>query len=159
VAFLVVEQLASTSMEQARRAVRHAFGMDLPGRASPVFPTGVYTIPEVGMVGETEESLKRAGVDYFVGRAPYSSSARGRIIGDADGFLKLLFQRRDMKLLGVHAIGEQATELVHVGMMAMLAGSAAEAFDEACFNIPTLGALYKVAALDAMTAAVQGRSG
>jgi NAD(P) transhydrogenase len=151
--------LASTSMEQARRAVRHAFGVDLTGHASPVLPTGVYTIPEVGMVGETEESLQRAGVDYVAGRAPYSSSARGRIIGDSDGFLKLLFQRHDMKLLGVHAIGEQATELVHVGMMALLSGSDVQVFDEACFNIPTLGALYKVAAQDAMNAAIQGRSG
>ena len=110
------------------------------------------------MVGETEESLKRAGVDYIVGRGPYFSSARGRIIGDSDGFLKLLFRRHDLKLLGVHAIGEQATELVHMGMMALLTGSGAGVFDEACFNIPTLGALYKVAALDAMTTAAQRAS-
>lgn len=147
--------LASTSMEQARRAVRHAFGMDLTARASGLLPTGVYTIPEVSMVGETEESLVRAGVDHIVGRAPYFSTARGRIIGDSDGFLKLLFRRYDLKLLGVHAIGEQATELVHVGLMALLTGSGAGVFDEACFNIPTLGALYKVAALDAMTTAAK----
>ena len=150
--------LASTSMEQARRAVRHAFGADLTGRASGMLPTGVYTIPEVSMVGETEESLERAGVDYIVGSGPYLSSARGRIIGDSDGFLKLLFRRSDMKLLGVHAIGEQATELVHVGLMALLTDSSAGVFDEACFNIPTLGALYKVAALDAMTAAARRES-
>jgi NAD(P) transhydrogenase len=150
--------LASTSMEQGRRAVRHAFGADLTGRASGLLPTGVYTIPEVSMVGETEESLERAGVDYIVGRGPYLSSARGRIIGDSDGFLKLLFRRSDMKLLGVHAIGEQATELVHVGLMALLTDSGAGVFDEACFNIPTLGALYKVAALDAMTAAARRES-
>jgi NAD(P) transhydrogenase len=148
--------LASTSMEQARRAVRHALGVNLTGHASAVLPTGVYTIPEVGMVGETEESLKKAGVDYVVGRGPYTACARGRIIGDSDGFLKLLFARHDLKLLGVHAIGEQATELVHVGMMSLLTGSGVELFDEACFNIPTLGALYKVAALDAMIAATQG---
>jgi NAD(P) transhydrogenase len=147
--------LASTSMEQARRAVRHAFGMDSPSRASGLLPTGVYTIPEVSMVGETEESLARSGVSYVVGRAPYSSSARGRIIGDADGFLKLLFRREDLKLLGVHALGEQATELVHVGLMALLTGSGAAVFDGACFNIPTLGALYKVAALDALTTAAR----
>jgi NAD(P) transhydrogenase len=147
--------LASTGMEQARRAVRHAFGVDLTARASGLLPSGVYTIPEVSMVGETEESLVRAGVDYIVGRGPYSSSARGRIIGDSGGFLKLLFRGHDLKLLGVHAIGEQATELVHVGLMALLTGSGAGVFDEACFNIPTLGALYKVAALDAMTTAMQ----
>ena len=142
--------LASTSMEQARRAVRHALGVDVRTRASDLLPTGVYTIPEVSMVGETEESLKRSGVGYIVGRAPYFSSARGRISGDSDGFLKLLFRRHDWKLLGVHVIGEQATELIHVGLMALLTGSGAEVFEEACFNIPTLGALYKVAALDAM---------
>jgi NAD(P) transhydrogenase len=143
--------LASTSMQQARLAVRHACGADLRVRPSNLLPTGVYTIPEVSMAGDTEESLLRQGVDYIVGRAPYSSSARGRIIGDSDGFLKLLFRRSDLKLLGVHAIGEQATELIHVGLMALLTGSGGELFDEACFNIPTLGALYKVATLDAMT--------
>jgi NAD(P) transhydrogenase len=143
--------LASTSMEQARRAVRHAFGVDLTARASGLLPTGVYTIPEVSMVGETEESLTRSGVDYVVGRAMYISNGRGRIIGDTVGFLKLLFQRSDLKLLGVHVIGEQATELVHVGLMVLLAGSGAHVFDEACFNIPTLGALYKTATLDAFT--------
>jgi len=145
--------LASTSMEQGRRAVRHAFEMDLSPHATNVLPTGVYTIPEVSMVGDTEEHLKKTGVDYVVGRAPYFATARGRIIGDPDGFLKLLFHRDDLKLLGVHAIGEQATELVHIGLMALLTGSGARMFDEACFNIPTLGALYKVAALDAMKAA------
>ena len=106
------------------------------------------------MVGETEESLTRAGIDYTVGRAPYFSSGRGRIIGDSDGFLKLLFQRSNLKLLGVHVIGEQATELVHVGLIALLTGSNADVFDRACFNIPTLGALYKVATLDALSPTV-----
>lgn len=142
--------LASTSMDQARRAVRHAFAPELyPERASKLLPTGVYTIPEASMIGETEEALQRDKVDYVAGRGHYRSSARGRIIGDVDGFLKLLFRRSDMKLLGVHAIGEQATELVHIGLMAMLLEASVEIFDEACFNIPTLGQLYKVAALDA----------
>jgi NAD(P) transhydrogenase len=127
--------------------------VDLTPRASGLLPTGVYTIPEVSMAGETEEALKHAGVEYVVGRGPYFSSARGRIIGDSSGFLKLLFRREDMKLLGVHAIGEQATEIVHIGLMALLTGAGAGMFDEACFNIPTLGSLYKVASLDAMTAA------
>ena len=145
--------LASTSMEQGRRAIRHAFGPQSSSRPSSLLPTGVYTIPEVSMIGETEESLRRAKVDYVVGRGAYSASARGRIIGDLDGFLKLLFRVGDMKLLGVHAMGEQATELVHVGLMVMLAGGSTDIFDEACFNIPTLGVLYKVAALDALRAA------
>jgi NAD(P) transhydrogenase len=150
--------LASTSMDQARRAVRGAFHPDAPTQATRLLPTGVYTIPEVSMVGETEESLRHSGADYIVGHAAYSSSARGRIIGDSDGFLKLIFRRGDMKLLGVHAIGEQATDLVHVGLIAMMAGLSVNVFDEACFNIPTLGALYKSAALHAMIAATAPRA-
>jgi NAD(P) transhydrogenase len=145
--------LASTSMDQARRAVRCVFNPNAPSHASRMLPTGVYTIPEVSMVGETEEALRHARVDYIVGHSSYSASARGRIIGDSDGFLKLIFRRGDMKLLGVHAIGEQATDLIHIGLIALLAGLTVEIFDEACFNIPTLGALYKSAALHAMIAA------
>jgi len=143
--------LASTSMQQARIAMRHAFGSQATTDSFRLLPTGVYTIPEVGMVGETEDSLKSKGVDYVVGRSGYQDNARGRIIGDKHGFLKLLFRRLDMKLLGVHVVGEQATELVHIGMMAMLTDSKAMIFDEACFNVPTLGELYKLAALDAMS--------
>jgi NAD(P) transhydrogenase len=148
--------LASTGMQQARLAMRHAFGLGLPSPAFRLLPTGVYTIPEIGMVGETEDSLKHKEVDYVVGRGPYQANARGRIIGDTDGFLKLLFRREDMKLLGVHAMGEQATEIVHIGMMAMLTGSTVEVFDEACFNIPTLGELYKLASLDAIVRTSDG---
>ena len=143
--------LASTSMQQARIAMRHAFGSEVTPDSFRLLPTGVYTIPEVGMVGETEDSLRSKEVDYIVGRAAYQDNARGRIIGDQHGFLKLLFRPSDMKLLGVHVIGEQATELVHIGMMAMLTDSAAMIFDEACFNVPTLGELYKLATLDAMS--------
>lgn len=143
--------LASTAMDQARRAVRSVFDPALVhGPALRLLPSGVYTIPEIGMIGETEESLKHSQTNYVAGRAHYATSARGRIIGDEHGFLKLLFGRDNgMKLIGVHAIGEQATDLVHIGLMAMLAGSSIDIFDEACFNIPTLGALYKTAALDA----------
>ncbi len=116
--------LASTSMQQARCAVRAAFNGAALTQPSRFLPTGVYTIPEVSMAGETEEALQRAGVEYVVGRAPYGRSARGRIIGDTDGFLKLLFRRSDMRLLGVHAMGEQATELVHVGMTGTACGHA-----------------------------------
>jgi NAD(P) transhydrogenase len=141
--------LASTSMDQARRAVRFALGLEVSA-ISPMLPNGIYTIPEVSMVGETEESLQKHGVDYVVGRAGYDSNARGRIIGDVEGFLKLLFRRQDMKLLGVHIIGEQATEVVHIGLMAMLAECTAEVFVEACFNAPTLGGLYKSATFNAL---------
>jgi NAD(P) transhydrogenase len=141
--------LASTSIAQARCAVGHALGLESV-TPSPLLPNGIYTIPEVSMVGETEESLQKKGVDYVVGRAKYSENARGQIIGDVDGFLKLLFDRREMKLLGVHVLGELATEVVHIGLIAMMAGGGAHLFIEACFNIPTLGALYKSAALDAV---------
>jgi NAD(P) transhydrogenase len=142
--------LASTSMEQARRAIRHAFGPTPTSDIAALLPTGVYTIPEIGMVGETEERLKDQGVAYLVGRAAYRRSARGQIIGDSDGMLKLLFRRSDFRLLGAHVIGEQATELVHIGLLAMLYDADAHLFDEMCFNLPTLGQLYKLAALDAM---------
>jgi NAD(P) transhydrogenase len=144
--------LASTSMQQARYAIRAAFDAAELTPPSRFLPTGVYTIPEVSMAGETEEALERAGIEYVAGRAPYTRCARGRIIGDTEGFLKLLFRRSDMRLLGVHAMGEQATELVHVGMIALMTGASADLFDEACFNVPTLGALYKVAAFEASLA-------
>lgn len=143
--------LASTSMQQARIAMRHAVGSGVTSDSFRLLPAGVYTIPEVGVVGETEDSLRTKGIEYIVGRGAYHDNARGRIIGDQHGFLKLLFRRADMKLLGVHMIGEQATDLVHIGMMAMMTDSGASLFDEACFNVPTLGELYKLAALDAMS--------
>lgn len=147
--------LASTSMQQSRYAIHAAFNPATASLPSRFLPTGVYTIPEVSMVGETEEALKHAGVEYVAGRAPYSRSARGRIIGDTDGFLKLLFRKSDMRLLGVHAMGEQATELVHIGMIALMMGASADLFDEACFNVPTLGALYKIAAFEASLASAR----
>jgi NAD(P) transhydrogenase len=150
--------LASTSMEQGRRAARHALGLEARAPISRLLPNGIYTIPEVSAVGETEESLKQQGVDYVVGRADYQGNARGRIIGDLGGFLKLLFRRQDMKLLGVHIIGEQATEIVHIGLMAMMSGCTAEVFVEACFNTPTLGSLYKSATIDALLRASGARA-
>jgi NAD(P) transhydrogenase len=141
--------LASTSMEQARRAIGHAFGQAV-GALSPLLPNGIYTIPEVSMIGETEESLQKKHIDYVVGRARYEDNARGQIIGDKDGFLKLLVRRDNLELVGVHVIGELATEIVHIGLMAMLTGSSVQIFLEACFNVPTLGMLYKTAALEAL---------
>jgi NAD(P) transhydrogenase len=142
-------KLASASMEQGRRAALHALGAVVPTRLSPLIPSGIYTIPEASMVGETEQALERSGVSYVVGRARYENDARGRIIGDTAGFLKLLFRRDDMKLLGVHVLGEQATEVVHIGLMAMLTGSTGDVFAAACFNFPTLAGLYKTATFDA----------
>jgi NAD(P) transhydrogenase len=141
--------LASTSMEQARRAARHALGLSETA-IFPLLPNGIYTIPEVGMAGETEESLKKKGVAYVVGRANYWENARGRIIGEQDGFLKLLFRREDQRLLGVHIIGQDATDVVHIGLIAMICNASANLFVDACFNLPTLGVLYKVATLNAL---------
>jgi NAD(P) transhydrogenase len=146
--------LASTSMEQARRAAGHAVGVQV-SVLSPLLPNGIYTIPEVSMVGETEDSLKKRGIQYVVGRSRYAENARGQIIGDKDGFLKLIFRQDNMKLVGVHVIGELATEIVHIGLMAMLTSSGAELFVESCFNIPTLSALYKTATLDAIQEAAK----
>jgi NAD(P) transhydrogenase len=135
--------LASTGMQQARRAMSVAFGGadNLPAR--DILPSAVYTIPEVAMAGDTEQAVQAAGVDYVVGRARYADNPRGCIIGEKEGFLKLIFRREDLKLLGVHAIGELASELVHIGMIAMAADCDATVFGEMSFNVPTLGALYQ----------------
>jgi NAD(P) transhydrogenase len=144
--------LASVSAEQARVAVCAAFGVRLKERIEPVFPNGIYTIPEVSTIGASEESLKKKRIDYVVGRAEYASNARGAIIGDRSGMLKLLFRRRDMRLLGAHMMGEQATELIHIGMMTLLCGGGAGDLRDACFNVPTLSNLYKDAAYRAQIA-------
>ncbi|GIW86503.1 MAG: NAD(P)(+) transhydrogenase [Isosphaeraceae bacterium] len=143
--------LAATSMEQARVAVCHAFdAAAFKANIAPLLPTGIYTIPEVSAVGAAEEDLNQQGADFIVGRAAYAGNARGEIIGDRYGFLKLIFDRATMKLLGVHAIGEQASELVHIGLVAILTNSGADLFNTACFNYPTLGDLYKDATYDAL---------
>ena len=142
--------LAATGMEQARIAVSHALDFSMKSDLAPLLPSGIYTIPEASMVGETEETLNAKGIVYVVGRAPYSHNVRGKIIGDHTGVLKLLFHATDMKLLGVHVVGELATEVVHIGLMAMLTDSTVEVFNRACFNYPTLGDLYKYAAYDAI---------
>src|SRR6185436_939110 len=103
--------LAATGIEQARVAVNHAFGSTFKSDIAAFLPTGIYTIPEASMAGETEQSLREKGVDYIAGRARAADLPRGEIIGDRTGFLKLLFRREDMRLLGVHLVGEQATEL------------------------------------------------
>jgi NAD(P) transhydrogenase len=137
--------LASTSREQARVAMVHAFGNRNDQELSALLPNGIFTIPEVSMVGESEESLAKKGIDFIVGRARYNESARGEIIGDEVGFLKLLFGREDKRLLGVHVIGEHATELVHLGLLVMMANGGADLIHRTCFNYPTLGDLYTLA--------------
>ncbi len=141
--------LASTSMAQGRLAVRHALGLEDPALA-PVLPTGIYTIPEISVAGESEASAKKKNIPVIVGRAPYSANSRGQIIGDTAGFLKLIFRQEDMQLIGVHVIGEQATEIVHIGLLGILTEIKAELLVDICFNTPTLSMMYKAAALDAI---------
>ncbi len=140
--------LASTSQEQGRLAACHAFGV--PASSIPaLFPLGIYSIPEISMVGKTEEELTKEGVPYESGVAHFRETARGAIVGDVSGFLKLLFHRETRKLLGVHILGTSATELVHVGQAVMALGGTLDYFVETVFNYPTFAESYKVAALDA----------
>ena len=142
--------LASTSMEQGRVAVCHAFGFKYKQRVASMLPMGIYTIPEISAAGETEDSCKEKKIDYVVGRALYENNARGHITGDTAGMLKLIFSRGDKKLLGVSIIGENATELIHIGMMALDNGLTIDEFIEQVFNYPTLSELYKYAAYDGL---------
>jgi NAD(P) transhydrogenase len=142
--------LASTSMEQGRVAVCHAFGFKYKQRVASMLPMGIYTIPEISAAGETEESCKEKKIDYCVGRALYSNNARGHIVGDTAGLLKLIFARADRKLLGVSIIGEIATELIHIGMTVLDQGLTIDEFIEQVFNYPTLSETYKYAAYDGL---------
>ncbi len=141
--------LASTSMQQGRHAACHAFGH--PDRIDiSLLPYGIYAIPEISMVGLNEEELKRTEVPYGIGIARYKEIARGQLIGDETGMLKLLFHRHTRHLLGVHAIGEGATELIHIGQAVMAFHGKIDYFIDTVFNYPTLAECYKVAALDGM---------
>jgi NAD(P) transhydrogenase len=142
--------LASTAMEQARVAMCHAFGFTYRREVSSLLPYGVYTIPEVSCVGLSEEEAKEKNVPYAVGRAFYRDNARGKILGDADGVIKLLFDRGTRKLVGCHCIGDRASELVHVGQTAIALGGTVETFLEMVFNYPTLSEMFKYAAYDAL---------
>jgi NAD(P) transhydrogenase len=142
--------LASVSMEQGRVAACHAFGIPYKTHVAPLTPFGVYTIPEISMVGATEEDLKAKAAPYEVGRARYEHNARGQIIGETDGALKLVFDPATKKLLGVHIIGDRATELIHIGQMVMSAGGTIDVFIDSIFNFPTLAELYKYAAYDGL---------
>ncbi len=143
--------LASTSMEQGRLAMRHAF--NIPGVAirTEVLPFAAYAIPELSYVGASEESLQKAGTPYVVGRGSYEANPRGQIIGDLGGMLKLLFEADTLKLLGVHIIGTNASELVHIGFAFLRGNATAQQIAETLFNYPTLSDLYRHAALKALT--------
>jgi NAD(P) transhydrogenase len=141
--------LASTSMEQGRLASCHMFGAPSQNM-SALFPYGIYTIPEISMVGQTEERLTEAKVPYEVGMAKYKELAKSMMLGDESGMLKLLFDRNTRKLLGVHAIGQRATEIIHIGQAVLAYGGSIEYFRDTVFNYPTLAEAYKVAALDGL---------
>jgi NAD(P) transhydrogenase len=142
--------LASTSMEQGRLAVCHAFGFHYKQKLASMMPMGIYTIPEISAAGETEESCREKKIAYEAGRARYENNARGMIIGDTAGLLKLIFRRDDKRLIGVHIIGESATELVHIGSAVMEMGGTLDTFIELVFNYPTLSEMYKYAAYDGL---------
>jgi NAD(P) transhydrogenase len=152
--------LAATAMEQGRLASSHMFQKtsdgqrpavsDAGGSGGPqsLFPFGIYTIPEISMVGQTEQGLTKQNIPYEVGIARYREIARGQLIADPHGLLKLLFHPDSRRLLGVHAIGTGATELIHIGQTVIAAGMPIDYFVESIFNYPTLAECYKVAALD-----------
>jgi NAD(P) transhydrogenase len=144
--------LASTSMEQARVGVCHAFDLKYKERVASLLPYGVWTIPEIATVGETEESLKRRDVPYEVGRASYRLNPRGLILGDVDGFVKLLFHADDQRILGISIVGDSACELIHVGLTCMTFGGTLDFFIQSVFNYPSLADAYKYAAYDGLQA-------
>jgi NAD(P) transhydrogenase len=136
-------------MEQGRVAVCHAFGVpvvSVPG----LFPYGIYSIPEISFVGETEEQLTETGVPYEIGIAHYREIARGQILNDTTGLLKLLFHRETRRLLGVHIVGEGATELIHIGQAVIGLEGSIDTFVNTVVNYPTLAECYKVAALNGL---------
>ena len=141
--------LAATSAEQGRRASCHAFGIPAGGHASPP-PVGIYTIPEISYVGRTEEELTAEGVPYEIGVSRYRELARGAILGDKHGMLKLLVSPHDRRIVGVHVFGSGATEVVHIGQMAIAKDAVVDDLVETVFNYPTLAEAYKVAALDVL---------
>jgi NAD(P) transhydrogenase len=142
--------LASTSMEQARAAVVDAFDLKYKERLAPFLPLAVYAIPEISAVGLTEDECQAQDIPYLVGRAYYEENARGQIIGDMSGMIKLVFSPTDKKLLGAHIIGEQASELIHIASHVMLVGGPIDAFIEAVYNYPTLSDSYQYAAYDGL---------
>ncbi len=142
--------LASTSMEQGRRAICHAFGVHVENWNQALFPFGIYAVPEISMVGKTEKQLTDEGIPYEAGIANYREIARGQLLGDDSGMLKLLIHQETHEILGVHAMGTGATELIHIGQTCMALGGKAEFFINNVFNFPTLAEAYKIAAYNGL---------
>ncbi len=141
--------LAATSMEQGRLATAHMFGASFRHQDC-LLPYGIYTIPEIAMIGQTEEQLTAATIPYETGVARYEELAKAEMLGDRTGMLKLVFHPETLKLLGIHAIGQRATEIIHIGQAVLAFGGTAEYFRDAVFNYPTLAEAYKVAALNGL---------
>jgi NAD(P) transhydrogenase len=150
--------LASVSMEQARVAVCHAFDLKYKQQVSAVLPYGVWTIPEIATVGETEDALAQKNVSYEVGRSSYRINPRGQILGDTDGFVKLLFDPNDQRVLGVSIVGEGACELIHIAASVMTFGGTLDYFIQGVFNFPALCDAYKYAAYDGLQALARRRA-
>ncbi len=142
--------LASTAMDQGRRAACHAFGFDFRNKVERLLPLGIYTVPSISTVGETEQSARDKGIPCAVGRASYGNNPRSQIIGDEHGFIKLVFCPDSFRLLGVHIIGERSTELIHLGAAVIQFGGAIDYFIQSVFNHPTLSEIYKYAAYDGL---------
>jgi NAD(P) transhydrogenase len=144
--------LASVSMEQGRVAMCHAFDFGYKKSVASEMPYGIYTIPEVSSFGETEETCQQKKIDYVVGRALYENNARGKITGDLEGITKLVVNAQTRKVIGIHVIGERASELVHIGQVAIQLGATVDLFIDMVFNYPTLADSYKYAAYDCLAA-------
>jgi NAD(P) transhydrogenase len=150
--------LASTAMEQARVAVCHAFDLKYKQQISNILPYGVWTIPEIATVGETEDALKVKGTNYEVGRSTYRTNPRGQILGDTEGFVKMIFDPDDQRILGVSIIGEGACELIHVAASVMSFNGTLDYFIQTVFNYPALCDVYKYAAYDGLQALAKRRA-
>ena len=144
--------LASTSMEQGRVAMAHAFGFSYKEQMSKILPFAIYAIPEVSMVGLSEDECRDQALPHLIGRSYYENNPRGQIIGDMSGMVKLIFSPTDKKLLGAHIIGEQASELIHIASHVMMANGSIDVFIDAVYNYPTLADAYKYAAYDGLQA-------
>jgi NAD(P) transhydrogenase len=144
--------LASTSMEQGRQAVRHAFGLPGPTERCETIPFAIYSIPEASYVGQTEEELQERGADYVAGRGRYDLNPRGQISGETAGMMKLLFEGEELRLAGAHLVGHGASELIHTGQAYLQDGATAGQIAETIFNYPTLSDMYRHAALEASVA-------
>lgn len=143
--------LASVSMEQGRVAVCHALGINFKDTVDPLAPLAVYSVPEVAMVGVTEDDARARGLSYEVGRGWLAKNARATIAGSTEGFVKLVFERDSLKLLGVHILSDTAAELIHIGQNVIQLGGTVEHFIHATFAVPTLADAYKYAAYDGLT--------